>query len=292
MNKNQIIKHTLQVRRIVNNTYISHTLILLKTAARGILFRGCHSVLLLDNQKGQASVELALLLPIFLIAFYSIFLIGQVYMLEEQVYAAFQQTALDLSEQAYLIGEHEVGEIAVDTLATTSFLTYEKEIKNVKALVKGGAAGFSFLHSTYDEKCGEMDLILRYAVKVNVPFMRNVSFPIYERARIHTWVGNADNRINDDEYVYITDNQAVYHTRRDCSYLALSISAVTGFQIDHSSYGACEYCAHTLQPSARYYVTEYGQKYHESLDCVGLKRTVYKVKKEDVNKGACSRCGK
>lgn len=89
----------------------------------------------------------------------------------------------------------------------------------------------------------------------------------------------------------MTDNQAVYHMTRRCSYLTLQIQASTLEQAKHNGYDMCAFCGKDVQ-GRQVYVTNEGDRYHSSLTCSGLKRTVYRKKKSEVTGlAACSRCG-
>ena len=103
--------------------------------------------------------------------------------------------------------------------------------------------------------------------------------------------------MEDDETVYVTETGLVYHRDYHCSYLDLSIHLVSMQEISSlrnksgGKYYPCEHCAE--QSVGMVYITENGDRYHNSLSCSGLKRTIYAVPLSEVaGKGACSRCSK
>lgn len=90
----------------------------------------------------------------------------------------------------------------------------------------------------------------------------------------------------------------VYHRDYHCNYLELSIRTVNAGTVDdlrnndQEKYHPCDKCVHGSAAS-QVYLTDYGNRYHNSLSCSGLKRTVYAIPvSEAVGKGACTKCSK
>lgn len=102
----------------------------------------------------------------------------------------------------------------------------------------------------------------------------------------------------DNELVYVTETGIVYHRNYQCTYLEPSVRSVAKTQLGelrNSSggiYHLCERCGWMPGNDGNCYVTDYGDCYHTSLSCSGLKRKVYTVPLSEVKgKGACSKCG-
>ena len=142
-----------------------------------------------------------------------------------------------------------------------------------------------------------MNIHVKYEVRVPLPLFGNPSAKMEETFRIHGWTGyGKDKKTEDSEIVYITEKQSVYHEDYHCSYLQLSIRFVPYEQLEEirnengGIYYACEKCVYG-DASTGVYITENGSKYHNSLGCSGLKRTIRAVKKTEVQGiGGCSRC--
>ena len=147
---------------------------------------------------------------------------------------------------------------------------------------------------------GIIELKVKYAVRLPVPAISDVTIPMEESLRMKGWSGYTKTGFgtNDEKIVYITENGMVYHKDYHCNYLELSIQSVPVEQLDRlrnenqGIYYACELCVNSVL-HGNAYITEYGEKYHQSLGCSGLKRTIYAIPLEEaVGKGVCSKCGR
>ena len=111
-----------------------------------------------------------------------------------------------------------------------------------------------------------------------------------------SWTGTKIDHasINDASWVYVTPNQSVFHLNRNCSHLKLSVKLlhVLEWKSIKDLYRSCDHCAKGERPGTAIYVTEQGDCYHLRLDCSGLKRTIYMIKRSQAeNIKTCSRCG-
>lgn len=93
--------------------------------------------------------------------------------------------------------------------------------------------------------------------------------------------------------VYRLIEQIVAPTNRMVNEACLKITGNAAIQdIVHSSkYAACEKCIHKGSSLSAIFVTAYGDCYHSTLGCSGLKRTIKAVRLKDVGRlRPCSRC--
>ena len=121
-----------------------------------------------------------------------------------------------------------------------------------------------------------------------------------ETMRIKAWTGYEAGGVGeeDDQIVYVTDTGVVYHKNPHCTHLDLSIHAAASSELNSlrnengGKYHACEKCVHGSSMGGSVYITDQGDRYHNSLTCSGLKRTVYTARISEVpGKRACSKCG-
>jgi hypothetical protein len=274
----------------------------------------------MKKHKGSLTLEAALVLPIFLSLSISLISVLEMMNLYARVEYALHETAREISLMAYPasyvknIGEEFLGAdtdielpdasilnpLLSETLVRAMF-TENFGLGNLNdSMIKNGEAGIFFFRSEVINEKGDTDLIVTYKVEPLFNLFKVDGMTFANRVKVHSWTGYVPHSVDgEEEYVYITDNASVYHTNRNCSHLRLSINTVLLSDIencrnkDGKKYGVCKKCAkdNNADTPQVVFITDYGESYHTSLSCSGLKRTVYKVKLSEVSgKKQCGRC--
>ena len=109
---------------------------------------------------------------------------------------------------------------------------------------------------------------------------------------IHT---SGFSEVKREESVYVTEYGEVYHTKRSCTHLSLSIKTTLFEKINKERYEPCELCVNKEQmwKGKMIYITDWGERYHMSVSCSGLKRTVYSIAKSETGgMRECLSCGR
>ena len=141
-------------------------------------------------------------------------------------------------------------------------------------------------------------LTTEYQVVIPVPLFGIAPVKCSEKMKIKAWSGYEREGWMDtgNDTVYVTETGLVYHKDYHCSHLDLSIrmthlELVEGLRNENGGkYYPCEHCV--KGNGGNIYITNSGDRYHSSLSCSGLKRTIYAIPiSEAAGKGACSRCG-
>lgn len=264
-----------------------------------------------DN-NGSFTVEAALALPIFVFAVLAFVYLFRIVLMQMQLQGALFEAAVELSGSAYLTQElrndesesmiiEGGGKIATGALIRKYFVresSYKNMLKNK----------ISYSSSSYLEEDENIDLISEYTIRIPVPFLKVCDIPIIQRVKTRAYVGTdkllsdgeqtGETSSNKEEYVYVTETGSVYHLSLECSSLKLTINQCNLSEVSKkrnvygSRYKACEKCCKVKPDGDMLYICSDGDAYHYLIDCSGLKRTIKRVKLNEVASSmrACMKC--
>ena len=243
--------------------------------------------------KGSVTVEASVGIPLFLFAAVCLIWMIEIQSLRISIIGAAQSAAKSSSEQTALVPVLNSIKLRSDIVD----LIGEERLEN--SIIKGGSSGISCWKSYVLPSTGEMNIVVEYEVKLPIPLFGNPSAEFREEIRMSAWTGYEDRNRNgeDSKIVYVTEHGTVYHEDPQCTYLQLSVSFIPYTEVERmrnesgGKYYGCEKCVFGTAMTG-VYITDHGNRYHNSLNCSGLKRTIYAVPlSEAVGKGACSKCG-
>lgn len=260
-----------------------------------------------NHSQGSAAIEAVCVLPILFLAFLVFYMIGQIYIMENQIYQAARNTADYLAEYAYISEciqklpdeASGSGEVMTEILGIgMANARLQKELKDnsrVDRYVKGGRQGIYILSTNLLDEEGYITFVLHYQIQLQLPFLPSmilhIRIPIRQKAYVG-YIPDQETPDGNDIYVYVTEHGSVYHWTKNCSHLKVSIRPISAYVLarEYKKLPPCEYCGE-LEADI-YYLTEYGNCYHSSSSCSGLKRTIHRVRLREVEgMNVCASCG-
>jgi len=253
---------------------------------------------IIKKKRSTASltIEAAMILPIFLFGMFTLISLFSVLRCDIAMEESVCLMALSIAKSAAIEWGIESYEIS------SKLCEFLGEEYSELLPIEGGFESIDY--SGTDISNHEL-LILNVKYESRLPFD---SLNLFHREAsngivVHTWIGfeNGLDGLNSnyyEEYVYVTEYGTVYHRDRNCSHIMLSVRETRYNRINElrnsggHKYYPCEQCRPDSK-SAHIYITEDGDRFHGSLNCSGLKRTIYTKKLSEIgNMRECSKCGK
>lgn len=257
-----------------------------------------------SGRPGSLTLEAACVMPWFLFAMLAVMQFFKIVTISAAVLAGMQDTAKDMAAYAYIqrLGVSAGEGLTADLVTGGLSAAYAKGRIEQKASFSADDGVLHLWRSSFHEDI--IDLAVTYSAKNTYTLLPIPKVKSALRARVRAWTGRDGDGSGDaeeggeeqGEMVLVTETGTVYHKDPNCTHLKLSIHRVDRSALgtlrnkSGGKYHACERCG---GGGSSLYITDYGDRYHSSLSCSGLKRTVKRVPLSEVeNRRACSKCGK
>ena len=269
--------------------------------------------------KASATVEAALVMPLYIYAVMAVTYMMQIYQIRLEVDAALYNALREQNKYNYLnyvqkekqndeiINEKDINinDTIVGSLSLHSVLIknlgseYAKEHN-----IKGGNSGIKIICYSYDSST--IQAAAEYSVKnpfdiFGIGYIKVVQEFTYEVWLGEKYAGDYGKDKDNTDSVFITRTGTVYHKTRNCPALYIDVKMVDFSQINNyrnkngSIYYPCSKCKkynNKNESSYEYvYVTDYGVRYHRNENCSEINRTIIEISRNKVTgMRACRLC--
>ena len=249
------------------------------------------------NRDWSASltVEASLIVPMF---FFMMFWLWQIFLLlfvQLKVCEGVTETILKYSHLGYVEQKIEQQSIDIAWIYESLFWSNIPNYENIKG---------EWINCKTEEN-GDILVEVKYKFLCETVFFPTISIPVIQNFRFYSYLGEQEEVVVEkeqikekEEVVYMTEYGTVYHTSKTCVYLNVMLKSIDVFEIEEKRnefgerYTPCSKC-NTEQKIEQVYISFSGNKYHQSLQCPAVKRTIIEKKKEEVNGiPICHKCGK
>lgn len=248
------------------------------------------------NEKlpAAATVEACLVVPLYLYAVLTL-----IYILQ------FINVRCDMDEAVYKTLKYQTGIIPLSKTVSSGSI-YGSLLHNLgydyasSHHIVGGNAGIIVAADMPNDK-STLNVDITYHIKNPFDIFGIGILKQTHKYTIETWLGEDKSGIwKDDaesEMVYITENSDVFHRKRQCSSLSVTIMEIsidkvsTARNENGGKYHECSSCKKRGFKDI-VYITPYGDEYHACDNCFALKRTVLQVPIDSVkDRRPCILCG-
>lgn len=277
-----------------------------------------------ESLRGSITVEASFCVPAAFLVLYMVMQLFVFLRIQSDMQVAMNRVVRGLSQYGTVYSrlssmsseeaEDLVAQLGIDSaigrIASEAYMGYllRREVRNADWIgwIKGGVSGISTSGSSMFDENGKLLLTVsyRFAPVSRIPVLG--SMPVVQRTVASSFFGRErqkeseqEEEEEEEEKVYVSASGTVYHRKATCSYLKLSIKQIAFGEVaaarnkDGEKYRPCEYCARGAVDET-VFITDYGNRYHTSLSCGELKRTVQSMtlaEAEEKGLRACKKCG-
>lgn len=256
--------------------------------------------------NGTMTVEAAIVLPLFLMVMTAAIQYGAVMETAVKFGTSLAETGKNMAVAAYATkyGKGMDGAAGITVGVLSAAYAQNKAVS--QAGDTSSVKNINMLQSSFLQEEDMIDLVLTYQIRSPVGIVKLPGNFFLQRARVRAWTGrtvpgeegDGGGSGEDGDCVYVTATGSVYHEDPDCTHLKLSIRTVDARELEKlrnkngGIYHDCEKCGGATG-NGLVYITNEGNRCHNSLNCSGLKRTVRQASREELgHMKACSKCGK
>ncbi len=246
--------------------------------------------------KGSVTVEAAFAVPIFFFAVVCLLYLMEMMSIQTAIRSGLQEAGKNMAQEASVLTK--IVPFTIQSQVQEDVVNSVGVERLDRSIIQNGSNGINCEGTYMTPSTGIAKLSVTYQVKIPVPFFGIPLVTCQETMQVKAWTGYTNTIFGgeSDETVYVTETGVVYHKDYHCTHLDLSIHMVSAGEVeelrneDGGKYYPCERCG---RAGGNVYITDTGNRYHSSISCSGLKRTIYAVPlSEVIGKGACSRCGR
>lgn len=269
---------------IIQNSSISPQLRIFKIKKyKGTSFCTCNN--------GTLTVEAAVVIPLLTACLLSILFLFSVLRIQMRIEEALIYAGRRTAVESTLVSD----ETLLWASAKAQLLLELKEDSEIARYVQGKSLGVSLLGSSFQGD--RITLHATYRVKFPISLFGIHEITLWSRESFQKWRGDMSSDGEDGTWVYVTPNGKVYHKLESCKALTIHVQSAFYWSMGQirgkngQKYDPCTRCVSQVGDYDMVYFTDYGELYHQKINCSHIKRTIEKKQLAQVSdRSPCKLC--